>query len=124
MKKIILLYLVFSLSSCHFFWFSDYENSPIQVFDSLWTGFNNSYALFQVRGIDWNETREKYKPLISPDMSNIELFKVCSEMLNSLQDPHVSLIAPFGASYALIDIPPASNDFFDFLQVGKKPDFW
>jgi len=119
-KKIVILFLIMSLSTCNVFFNTDHDNSPMGIFNSLWTSFNNMYALFDVRGVDWNEIREQYLPLISPDMSNMELFRVCSQMLNTLQDPHVSLITPFGASYELINFIPRTGDVFDLGKVRRE----
>ncbi|MDR2543728.1 MAG: S41 family peptidase [Treponema sp.] len=110
--KIIIFYLIFSLSACQFFWTEDHDASPLGIFNSLWTGFDEMYALFEAREIDWDEAREQFLPLISPDMSNMELFWVCARMLNTLQDPHVTLITPFGTSYVLIPVVPSNDVFF------------
>jgi len=113
-----LISLIFSLSSCHVFWYNEHDTSPLQIFDSLWTSFYNTYALFEVRGIDWHETRKQFLPRISHNMSSLELFQVCAEMLNTLQDPHVTLTAPFGNSFELIDNIP--DHFFSLQRIRNE----
>jgi hypothetical protein len=95
------------LSTCHLFLGPDPENSPRDIFDSIWGDFNKNYALFEVKGIDWDKIYEEYSPQISSDMDNYDLFKVCGEMLNALKDGHVHLSSPFGNSILLND------DYFD-----------
>ena len=92
---------IINCTTCHVFLGPDPDNSPQGIFDRIWTDFNETYALFDERGINWNDIRKIYYPQIQPDMSSFELFRVCANMVNSLQDPHVYLRTPFGISNLL-----------------------
>ena len=118
-KKIMLLSVIFSLTACNLLWIQEKEITPIQIFDDIWTDFRNLYSLFEQRAVNWEQVRDKFLPHISNDMTNMELFKVCSEMLNTLQDPHVSLITPFGQS-KIENSKYSSSDFFNFEKVKKE----
>jgi hypothetical protein len=83
--------IISAYSSCQVFLGPDPDSSPRGIFESLWTDFNESYALFDVRGVDWNNIKNKFSPAISSDMGERELFRVCADMLLTLQDAHVSL---------------------------------
>ena len=109
MKKIItltaLLAILFVIPACHIFLDPDPDLSPRGIFNSLWTSFNELYALFDERleGKTWEEVREKFYHEIYDGISNYDLFIVCANMLNTLNDPHVSLTSPFSSSVFLTD---------------------
>jgi C-terminal processing protease CtpA/Prc len=96
----------------------DPENNPRAIFDHIWTDFDEKYALFDVRGIDWKETRKIYSPQVSPGMNDYDFFEVCSRMLNTLDDPHVFLMSPFGHSYFL---KYPGMDYYDLYYRYKEP---
>jgi len=99
MKKITLTILAaVLLSSCQFFLEPDPDNSPRGIFDRIWTDFAETYALFDVKGINWNDIYESYSPQISSTMSEQQLFDVCANMLKNLNDAHVYIMAPFAFS--------------------------
>ena len=101
---IILILLLFS--ACQAFLGSDPENNPIGIFNQLWGDFNRSYALFDERLGDktWSEIGDYYSEQIAPDINNWDLFRLCAQMVNTLNDPHVSLRSPFRhSSYYLTD---------------------
>jgi hypothetical protein len=83
--------IISAYSSCQSFLGPDPDSSPQGIFKSLWTDFNESYALFDIKGIDWNGVKNDFSPSISPGMGDRELFRVCSNMLLTLKDAHVSL---------------------------------
>lgn len=101
MKKniiaLILITLVAALPSCHEV--EEFENTPRGNFRALWTILDQHYCFFQEKGIDWNEIGRRYDSRIYSDMTRQELFQVCSDMLDELQDGHTNLVAPFNVSY-------------------------
>jgi C-terminal processing protease CtpA/Prc len=117
-KTLIPLFVIFSLSACNVFLGPDPDNSPMGIFDHIWNDIDKKYALFDVKGINWNEKRNIYSPLISPGMSDYELFEVCGNMLNSLDDPHVYLATPFGHSFFL---KYPGMDYNDLYYRNKEP---
>ncbi len=76
----------------------DGEASPQQVFDHLWNDVNDRYAFFNVKNIDWEDVRDKYRPMVNDDMSDESLFDVLSEMLFELRDGHVNITTNFNRS--------------------------
>ena len=105
------LLLIFLVSACHVFLGPDPDNSPRGIFERIWNDFNETYALFDIKEIDWDEIYKKYSPKIHNGMSNYDLFIVCSQMLNELDDYHVALASPFGVSYLL------NNPGMDYLDM-------
>lgn len=62
-------------------------------FDVLWQTFSEHYAFFAARGVDWNATRERFRPLLNSDTPDPELQRIFAEMFRGLQDRHTMLIA-------------------------------
>ena len=67
------------------------SNKPQAVFDELWTTFSHRYAFFELRGVDWDAQRRKYRPLVTPETTDDQLFDIFSKMLKPLNDGHVNL---------------------------------
>ena len=68
--------------------------SPQMIFDTLWETFDQGYALFPAKSVDWQKLREVYRPRIASGMTEEELFDVLTDMLSHLNDNHVILLAP------------------------------
>jgi carboxyl-terminal processing protease len=62
---------------------------PEFEFEVLWHYFAENYCGFEARGLDWNATYELYRPKITHDTSEHELWRVFAEMLQPLDDAHV-----------------------------------
>ncbi len=69
-------------------------DSPEQVFQKVWETFDERYALFEVKGVDWQALHDEYSSRITADTSEDELFGVLTDMLSHLNDNHVMLTAP------------------------------
>ena len=77
----------------------DVPNDPVSVFDYLWNKVDQQYAFFDVKGVDWDSVYQVYRPKVNDgDMHVDSLFKVCADMLNTLQDGHTNLISKFDVS--------------------------
>lgn len=69
------------------------RKSPLYNFDVLWNTFNEQYAYFKERNIDWTQMRNKYRSKVTDKTSQAELFAICDAMLEELNDGHVSISA-------------------------------
>jgi C-terminal processing protease CtpA/Prc len=98
MKKIAAILAVVLLSSCQVFLGSDPDDSPRGIFDRIWTDFDETYALMDVKGINWNDVYNTYSPQIASGMGERRLFEVCAAMLETLKDAHVYFMSPFAYS--------------------------
>jgi C-terminal processing protease CtpA/Prc len=98
MKNLILylpIILLLGLSSCEKTFFQEEPaNNPEALFEELWQNFDQYYASFEQRNVDWNETYNTYRPLVNMETTNDELWNIFKSMLRSLDDGHVSLIRP------------------------------
>jgi len=101
MKKIIVLLITgLTFSSCEKMMMPESASSdPVTVFESLWKTLDEGYSFFDYKHVDWDSIHDVYRPMISEDMDDVELFGVCSEMLKTLRDGHVNLRSGFDKSY-------------------------
>ncbi len=116
---------------CNDMFFEEPANNPEAVFDNLWVTFNEEYAVFEERQVDWEALYQTYRPLVTANTSDDELFTVLSGMLSHLDDGHVNLIAPnretFNANFLREN--KIDDDLFDqelikahYLEAGFKTD--
>ena len=71
----------------------DALSKPEALFEELWTTFAHRYAFFELRGVDWDAQRSKYRPLVTAETSDDQLFDIFCKMLKPLNDGHVNLKA-------------------------------
>lgn len=72
--------------------------SSLELFDSLWNEFDRSYSFFVLKGIDWNDSRTRFRSQLSSSSTDSQLFTALSNMLLELEDPHVRLETSLGNS--------------------------
>jgi len=70
------------------------DDNPISNFDALWHTFNENYPSFNLRGIDWEKMKLKYRPKLNVQSTDLELYSVLKEMISELKDGHVSIERP------------------------------
>ena len=91
MKPSIFLTLCLSLLFTACIREEEIDNTPQGNFEALWKIIDEQYCYLDYKQIDWDAIRDKYQPLITPDMSNDGLFEVLGNMLTELKDGHVNL---------------------------------
>lgn len=94
---VFLMISMILLQGCSFFYGKTPSLSYGEMFDSLWNDYNETYALFEVRGVDWNEQYQNCRPLISEDMNDKDFLEVLKKLLYPLKDSHVYVKTPFGS---------------------------
>ncbi len=70
------------------------DNNPVSNFNALWRTFDENYASFNLRGINWKRMKEKYRPKLNSHSTDLELYSVLKEMTSELKDGHVSIEIP------------------------------
>jgi len=70
------------------------DDNPVSNFDALWQTFNENYASFNLRGIDWKKMKEKYRSKLNAQSTDLELYSVLKEMISELKDGHASIEKP------------------------------
>jgi carboxyl-terminal processing protease len=66
---------------------------PEKNFAILWETFHNRYPFFELRNVDWKKQYDIYRPKVTTETSEDELFDIFCEMLDPLDDGHVELEA-------------------------------
>lgn len=96
----LLLSLMLTITSC--IREEEFDNTPQGNFEALWQMIDEHYCFFDYKqneyGLDWNEVRDRYAPLITPDMPQKGLFEVLGNMLAELRDGHVNLYATYNVA--------------------------
>jgi len=85
---------VLFLSGCEKMFIEPPKNNPEAIFENLWTTFNEEYAPFEERKVNWDSIYNVYRPLVKSNTTDDELFQVLSNMLKVFDDGHISLTAP------------------------------
>jgi len=67
------------------------SKDPALNFEILWHTFDEHYAFFSERRIDWQRVRTKYRSQIEDDMDEEDLEDLFTEILELLEDAHVCL---------------------------------
>jgi hypothetical protein len=71
-------------------------DSPLNYFDIFWTTFDEHYPFFKLRGVDWREVRDTYRPRITNETTAEQLFGILKAMIDPLHDAHTYIA---GASH-------------------------
>jgi carboxyl-terminal processing protease len=69
------------------------NRDPEENFETLWETFHTRYPFFELRNVDWQKQYDTYRPKVTSETSEDELFDIFCEMLDPLDDGHVELEA-------------------------------
>lgn len=72
------------------------NTSPELNFMTLWKEFDYRYSFFEVKKINWDSLYAVYRPQVTSQTSNLDLFRIMSSLLGHLKDGHVNLFTPVG----------------------------
>ena len=73
---------------------SELNNDPKINFQVFWDTFNDHYASFDIKNIDWNEVYKNYEPKVNENTTDLELYTIFREMIALLNDGHVKMEVP------------------------------
>jgi len=76
----------------------EFGHDQVGNFEALWTIMDEHYSFFDYKQVDWNEVHQRYRALVSNNMTDRELFDICGDMLKELRDGHTNLIASHDVS--------------------------
>lgn len=98
MKRVFSFIFMVSLMSiflsCEKIFIEPPKDNPEAVFENIWQTFNEEYAPFEERKVDWQVAYNTFRPQVNINTTDDELFTIISEMLKLLDDGHISLTAP------------------------------
>lgn len=72
---------------------SPVQNNSVDIYQHVWHSFNEYYAFFQERNVDWLAQRDLTRDLVNDATSDARLFEVLSTLILPLDDEHVFLDA-------------------------------
>ena len=126
MKKLIVLLAILLLSSCEKVLFKKDLGSTnaLENFDYLWNEVDKKYSYFELKNINWDQIKNTYRPLLSENSSELELFDVLASMLNELRDDHTNLITPFNISQYNVALAGAKNYRKRTIEEFYIPNAW
>jgi carboxyl-terminal processing protease len=68
------------------------SNDPETNFEIFWKEFDEHYALFEYKNVNWQDEYNQNRPLINSASSNEELWNICTGMIEKLDDSHTFII--------------------------------
>lgn len=66
-------------------------SKPEKNFEFFWDTFDKHYPSFKIRDVDWRAQYEKYRPLVTKNTTDDQLFNILHEMVDPLRDGHVAI---------------------------------
>ncbi|MCL7943731.1 S41 family peptidase [Marinobacter sp. ATCH36] len=72
------------------------KDDPDYNFEVFWHTFAEHYALFALKGVDWHEMYQRFRPRITSGSDPELLYATLAAMLRPLRDGHVHLHTPWG----------------------------
>lgn len=126
MRCLLLIALILTLSSCEKILFKKDRGSvsPLENFDYLWEEVDKKYSYFELKSVNWNQVKATYRPMLSENSSEEELFAVLASMLNELRDDHTNLITPFNVSQYNVALASPKNYRARTIDEFYLPNAW
>ncbi|MEM5515751.1 S41 family peptidase [Henriciella sp. AS95] len=66
-------------------------SQPESDFEAFWALYDQNYALFEIKHIDWDALYHIYRPQVTADTGRDELFNIFTAMTRLLNDVHVTV---------------------------------
>ncbi|MBW8682863.1 S41 family peptidase [Chitinophaga rhizophila] len=67
---------------------------PERTFEVFWQTFEDHYAFFKLRKVDWKAAYAQYRPQVMSSTTDDSLFHILSRMVTPFQDDHINVIIP------------------------------
>ena len=128
MKRFLPIFLMalLGLASCEKALFKSDQAStgPFVNFDYLWQEVDKKYSYFELKNLDWQQIRTKYRSRLTSTTTDEELFQVLGGMINELRDDHSNLNAPF--NFSRYNLPLKSKPNFNWRTIEEHylPNIW
>ena len=99
MKKLIVILALLPLLATSCVNEDEFPDSPQGNLEALWKVIDEHYCFFDykqhVYGLDWQQAYNIYNVRAKGNLSDYQLFEVCTDMLSELRDGHVNLYTAF-----------------------------
>lgn len=67
---------------------------PEKAFEVFWQTFEDNYAFFKLRNINWKSTYKSYRHKVNSTTTDDSLFSILSQMVAPFHDDHINIIIP------------------------------
>lgn len=87
-----------------------HSDNPVENFNVFTETFKQFYAFFEARNIDWKEITDQFRPKVSDDTTEDQLFQIFKQMISMTKDNHVALAKSFeenSEQYFQFNLPPS-----------------
>ncbi len=65
-----------------------------EVFEKVWREIHDHYYDASYNGVDWNEVRQRYEPLVQATKNDLEFYALMNQMTGELHDAHTRFNSP------------------------------
>lgn len=103
------------------------ESTNVQVYEEFWRVFNDKYAMFEAKGVNWQNVYATTRPWVDNTISEDSLFSVLATMTLALRDAHTTLFSPASGVQAVFDLQEGFPENLDeelisttYLQGNEK----
>ncbi|MEO1807691.1 MAG: S41 family peptidase [Bacteroidota bacterium] len=87
-------------------------------FETLWSTFNDQYAFFEQRNIDWEAIKRKYKSQFTESTPPFEFYSLLRNMVQELKDDHSDFEVPDKFEEQWDQLNP-EQDTMDYKNLAK-----
>jgi len=92
---IVMILALFLFTACEkTFLGEDDVNEPERNFEIFWSDFDEHYALFTVRHLNWDSIYQVYRPQVTPQTTDDQLWTIFSKIVDYLEDGHTKIFNP------------------------------
>lgn len=95
----------------------DQKDSPELNFEVFWQTFDENYAFFEERGVDWAAQYQQYRSAVTAETTPEQLFQVLTNMLAPLDDAHVQVLAGTVGVFSPGSDYPKTDLLGEFLSI-------
>jgi hypothetical protein len=95
--RLALVIAAFGAGACGSNSTSPTPSSFVEQFDAVWKRYDETYAYFEYKKVNWDSLRTVFRPRAEAATSQQELAFVVRDMLGPLRDVHAWLVDPSGA---------------------------
>ncbi|MGI9549912.1 MAG: S41 family peptidase [Aurantibacter sp.] len=95
-------------------------NDPEHNFEVLWKTFRDHYAYFELRNVDPDKMYKEYRPKVTSETTDAELFGIMYEMLESFNDGHIGISAPYEVEEAAIALMEKKTKTEEDVQPSER----
>ncbi len=96
------------------------EATNVQVYEEFWRVFSDKYAMFEAKGVNWQNTYNVTRNLVDNTISEDSLFSVLGSMTVSLRDAHTALIDPVNGTESVFDIQEGFPENLDEELISRE----